>query len=298
MTRKSMIYFGLVGFLWGIPYLLMKVAVEDFPPSAVVAGRTLIGASILIPIAIYRKKFKGAVLGFKFVAFYALLEMIGPWILITTAEQKISSGLAGLLVSTVPIFATIITSMRGDHSVWQFKRIVGIVVGFLGLILVVGIESLTGSADLLSIVMVLIASVSYAYAVIMILSNLPLVDGIAINGLAMAMTTIFWGPVAIAQWPASISMNSVISLVALGIFSTAFAFILFFKLMDEIGPARGSLVTYLNTAVAVVLGVIILKEPLTAGIILGLPLVLIGSYLASRKSQEKKTELLRPVTEP
>ena len=288
MTRKSMIYFGLVGFLWGIPYLLMKVAVEDFPPSAVVAGRTLIGASILIPIAIYRKKFKGAVLGFKFVAFYALLEMIGPWILITTAEQKISSGLAGLLVSTVPIFATIITSMRGDHSVWQFKRIVGIVVGFLGLILVVGIESLTGSADLLSIVMVLIASVSYAYAVIMILSNLPLVDGIAINGLAMAMTTIFWGPVAIAQWPASISMNSVISLVALGIFSTAFAFILFFKLMDEIGPARGSLVTYLNTAVAVVLGVIILKEPLTAGIIIGLPLVLIGSYLASRKSQENK----------
>ena len=102
----------------------MKVAVEDFPPAAVVAGRTLIGASILIPIAIYRKKFKGAVLGFKFVAFYALLEMIGPWILITTAEQEINSGLTGLLVSTVPIFATIITSLRGDHSVWQFKRII------------------------------------------------------------------------------------------------------------------------------------------------------------------------------
>jgi drug/metabolite transporter (DMT)-like permease len=282
-----MIYFGLVGFLWGIPYLLMKVAVEDFPPAAVVAGRTLIGASILIPIAIYRKKFNGAVLGFKFVAFYALLEMIGPWILITTAEQKISSGLAGLLVSTVPIFATIITSMRGDHSVWQFKRIFGIVVGFLGLILVVGIESLTGSADLLSIVMVLIASVSYAYAVIMILSNLPLVDGIAINGLAMALTTIFWGPVAIAQWPSNISMNSALSLIALGVLSTAFAFILFFKLMEDIGPARGSLVTYVNTAVAVVLGVIILKEPLTAGILIGLPLVLVGSYLASKKSQDK-----------
>ena len=103
----------------------------------------------------------------------------------------------------------------------------------------------------------------------------------------MALTTIFWAPVAIAQWPSSISLNSVLSFVALGIFSTAFAFILFFKLMDEIGPARGSLVTYLNTAVAVVLGVIILKEPLTVGIIIGLPLVLIGSYLASRKSQEK-----------
>jgi len=127
----------------------------------------------------------------------------------------------------------------------------------------------------------------YAYAVIMVTSNLPLVDGIAINGLAMALTTIFWAPVAIAQWPSSISLNSVLSIVALGIFSTAIAFILFFKLMDEIGPARGSLVTYLNTAVAVVLGVIILKEPLTVGIIIGLPLVLIGSYLASRKSQPK-----------
>jgi len=285
MSRKSLSHFVLVGILWGIPYLLMKVAVEDFPPAAVVAGRTLIGAAILIPIAIYRKKFKGAVLGFKFVAFYALLEMIGPWILISTAQQKINSGLAGLLVSTVPIFATIIISLRGDHSVWEFKRIIGIVVGFLGLILVVGIESLTGSADLLSIVMVLIASVSYAYAVIMILANLPLVDGIAINGFAMALTTLFWGPIAIAQWPSSISLNSALSLIALGIFSTAIAFILFFKLMDEIGAARGSLVTYVNTAVAVVLGVIILKEPLTAGIVVGLPLVLIGSYLASRKSQ-------------
>ena len=129
MSRESLFHFVLVGILWGIPYLLMKVAVEDFPPAAVVAGRTLIGASILIPIAIYRKKFKGAVLGIKFVAFYALLEMIGPWILITTAEQEINSGLAGLLVSTVPIFATIITSLRGDHSVWQFRRIFGLNFG-------------------------------------------------------------------------------------------------------------------------------------------------------------------------
>ncbi len=287
MSRKSLFHFVLVGILWGIPYLLMKVAVEDFPPAAVVAGRTLIGAAILIPVALYRKKFKGAVLGFKYVAFYALMEMIGPWILITTAEQKINSGLAGLLVSTVPIFATIITSLRGDHSVWQFKRIIGIIVGFIGLILVVGIESLTGTSDLLSIAMVILAAMGYSYAVIMVTSNLPLVDGIAINGLAMAITSVFWAPVAIAQWPSSISMDSALSLVALGVLSTAFAFILFFKLMEEIGPARGSLVTYLNTAVAVVLGVIILREPLTAGIIVGLPLVLVGSYLASRKVQEK-----------
>ena len=107
MTRKSWILFGIVGFLWGIPYLLMKVAVADIPPALIVAGRTLIGAAILIPIAMKKNTFMDAIRGIKYVAPYAVLEMIGPWILITSAEQEISSGLAGLLVSTVPIFSTI-----------------------------------------------------------------------------------------------------------------------------------------------------------------------------------------------
>ena len=285
MSRKSLFYFLLVGFLWGIPYLLMKVAVEEIPPSAIVAGRTLIGAAILIPVALYRKTFKGAVLGFKYVAFYALLEMIGPWILISTAQKKIDSGLAGLLISTVPIFAAIITSLRGDHSVWQFKRMFGIVVGFIGLIAVVGIESFSGNSDPASIAMMILAAMGYSYAIIMVTTNLPLVDGIAINGLAMAITSIFWAPLAIAQWPSQVSLKPALSLIALGVLCTALAFLIFFKLLAEIGPARGSLVTYLNTSVAVVLGVIVLDEPITVGLIIGLPLVLIGSYLASKKSQ-------------
>ena len=285
MSRKSLFYFLLVGFLWGIPYLLMKVAVEEIPPSAIVAGRTLIGAAILIPVALYRKTFKGAVLGFKYVAFYALLEMIGPWILISTAQKKIDSGLAGLLISTVPIFAAIITSLRGDHSVWQFKRMFGIVVGFIGLIAVVGIESFSGNSDPASISMMILAAMGYSYAIIMVTTNLPLVDGIAINGLAMAITSIFWAPLAIAQWPSQVSLKPALSLIALGVLCTALAFLIFFKLLAEIGPARGSLVTYLNTSVAVVLGVIVLDEPITVGLIIGLPLVLIGSYLASKKSQ-------------
>ena len=285
MSRKSLFYFLLVGFLWGIPYLLMAVAVEEIPPSAIVAGRTLIGAAILIPVALYRKTFKGAVLGFKFVAFYALLEMIGPWILISTAQKKIDSGLAGLLISTVPIFAAIITSLRGDHTVWQFKRMFGIVVGFIGLIAVVGIESFSGNSHPASIAMMILAAMGYSYAIIMVTTNLPLVDGIAINGLAMAITSIFWAPLAIAQWPSQVTLMPALSLIALGVLCTALAFLVFFKLLVEIGPARGSLVTYLNTTVAVVLGVIVLNEPITIGLIIGLPLVLVGSYLASKKTQ-------------
>jgi len=285
MSRKSLFYFLLVGFLWGIPYLLMAVAVEEIPPSAIVAGRTLIGAAILIPVALYRKTFKGAVLGFKFVAFYALLEMIGPWILISTAQKKIDSGLAGLLISTVPIFAAIITSLRGDHTVWQFKRMFGIVVGFVGLIAVVGIESFSGNSHPASIAIMILAAMGYSYAIIMVTTNLPLVDGIAINGLAMAITSIFWAPLAIAQWPSQVTLKPALSLIALGVLCTALAFLVFFKLLVEIGPARGSLVTYLNTSVAVVLGVIVLNEPITIGLIIGLPLVLVGSYLASKKSE-------------
>ena len=285
MTRKSWIQFGLVGFLWGIPYLLMKVAVADIPPPLIVAGRTLIGAAILIPIAIHKKTFMDAIRGIKYVLPYAFLEMVGPWILITNAEKEISSGLAGLLVATVPIFATIFTSMRGDHSVWQPKRIFGLIVGFIGIIALVGIESITGTSNPKAIVMVILAAILYAYAVLMVTSNLPGVDGIAINGVAMAITSLFYLPISIFMWPSNpVSVNAIAALVALGVFSTAIAFMLFFTVIVEIGAARGTLTTYVNTAVAVVLGIIILNEPITLGIIVGLPLVVLGSYLASRKT--------------
>ena len=286
MTRKSWILFGLVGFLWGIPYLLMKVAVADIPPPLIVAGRTLIGAAILIPIAIKKNTFKDAINGIKYVIPYAVLEMVGPWILITSAEKEISSGLAGLLVATVPFFASIFSSLRGDHSVWQPKRIFGLVIGFVGIIALVGIESITGTSNPKAIAMVILASIMYAYAVLMITTNLPGVDGIAINGVAMGLTCLFYTPIAIATWPSNpVSTQAITALVALGVFSTAIAFMLFFIVIVEIGVARGSLTTYVNTAVAVVLGILILNEPITLGIIVGLPMVLLGSYLASRKEK-------------
>ena len=287
MSRRGWFLFILVGFLWGVPYLFIKIAVDPengFSPAIVVFLRTAIGAVILIPLAIKQRQLGSAVRGYKYVAFYALLEMIGPWILIGTAEQKISSGLAGLLVASVPIWATIFASMRGDKTVWHHKRLIGIVIGFIGLIAVVGIESISGDADPLSIAMVLVASIGYSYAVMMVQGALPGVSGIAINAVAMTMTALLYLPWTIVQWPThQISDGAIRAILGLGILSTGAAFAAFFTLASIIGVARGSLVTYLNTAFAVVLGVVILKEPLTVGIILGLPLVLIGSYFASRK---------------
>jgi drug/metabolite transporter (DMT)-like permease len=289
MSRKSALIFGLVGFLWGIPYLFIKVAVDEetgYSPAIVVFGRVLIGAAILIPLALKDRSIFAALRGGKYVAFYALLEMVIPWILIGTAEQKISSGLAGLLIASVPIWSNLITYFQGDQEALEKNRIIGIGVGFIGVVLIVGIESLTGSSDPLSIVMVIVAAIAYAYAVIMIRQKLPNVSGIAINGVAMAMTAIFYLPFTIALWPDhSVAPEATYSVIALGIFSTGIAFVFFFTLLDDIGPTRASMVTYWNTAIAVVLGILILSEPLTAGIAIGLPLVMLGSWLVNRRQK-------------
>ena len=292
MSRRGWFLFILVGFLWGVPYLFIKIAVDPdngFSPAAVVCLRTAIGAAILIPLAMRQGQLGAAIRGIKYVAPYALLEMIGPWILIGTAEQKISSGLAGLLIASVPIWATIFASMRGDKTVWHHMRLLGIVVGFVGLIAVVGFESIKGSSDPISIAMVLVAAIGYSYAVMMVQGALPHVSGIAINAVAMAITAIFYLPLTIIQWPThEISTEAIGAIIGLGVLSTGAAFVAFFALAAIIGVARGSLVTYLNTAFAVVLGVIILDEPFTTGMAIGLPLVLIGSYFASRKPVEAK----------
>jgi drug/metabolite transporter (DMT)-like permease len=285
MSRRAYFHFAVSGLFWGIPYLLMKVAVRDLEPAVIVCGRVLIGAAILIPLAIHQKVLMDAIRGWRYVLPYAIFEMMIPWILITNAEKKISSGLAGLLVATVPIWSTIFASLAGDKTVWHSKRLVGIAVGFAGLVGLVGYESIFGETDIISILMMLVAAISYSFAVNMISIKLPDVSGIAINGVAMFITAVAYAPLMIMQWPAAgtVSSESALSLLALGIFCTALAFISFFIVMKEIGPARASIGTYVNTAVAVVLGVIILSEPLTLGIIIGLPLVMIGSFLASRK---------------
>jgi len=289
MSRKSALIFALVGLLWGIPYLFIKVAVDEetgYAPAIVVFGRVLVGAAILIPLAIKDRSIFAAFRGIKYVAFYAVLEMIIPWILIGTAEQKISSGLAGLLIASVPIWSNIITYFQGDKDALKANRIIGIGIGFVGVVLIVGIETLTGSSDPLSILMVILAAIGYAYAIIMIRSKLPDVSGIAINGVAMALTAIFYLPFTIALWPDhSVSHKATYSVIALGIFSTGLAFAIFFRLVADVGPTRASLVTFWNTAVAVILGVLILGEELTVGIRIGLPLVVLGSWLVNRRKK-------------
>jgi drug/metabolite transporter (DMT)-like permease len=284
MSKTGWVNFGIVGLLWGIPYLFLKVAVGELEPSVIVISRTLIGALLLAPLAIRRSIFWLPIKRWPFLLLYSACELIGPWYLITHAEQKINSGLTGLLIATTPIWAAILASIFGDKTVWHKSRLFGLIVGFIGVIAVVGLESVTGNSDLISIAMVLIASMGYAYAINMVNRRIPEVPGLALNTWAMITTSIVFLPFAVVQRPTQMpSVEVVLSVIGLGVLCTALAFTMFFKVIAEIGPPRASLVTYLNTAVAVVLGIIILSEPITLGIVLGLPLVLIGSYFASRK---------------
>ena len=244
-----------------------------------------IGALILLPIALHRRVLFIPRKYWPFVLLYTVTELIGPWYFITAAEQKITSGLAGLLIATTPIWAALLASIFGDKSVWHTSRLFGLIVGFIGVIAVVGIESLSGRQDIVAIGMVILAAMGYAYAINMITRRIPDVSGLGLNTWAMIITAIAFLPFAIATWPASTpSLEAMGSVVVLGVVCTAIAFVVFFKLVAEVGPPRASLITYLNTAVAVLLGVVILDEPFTLGIAIGLPLVLIGSYFASRIS--------------
>lgn len=284
MSRRGWLLFALIGFIWGVPYLFMKVAVAELSISVIVFSRLAIGAMLLIPIAMHQGVLQSARVHLKYILFYAVLEMVIPWTLITNAQRNLSSGVVALLVATVPIWATLFAHHTGDSTAAHRIRIFGISIGLVGIILIVGIESLSDFGNIFALFQVLVAAAAYAWATNMISRKVKGVSGVAINGIAMTAASLLFLPVAVINAPATMpSLSATLATIGLGILCSGIAFWVFFIVLDEIGPARASLVVYPNTAVAVLLGVVILDEPITLAILVGLPLVLIGSYFASRK---------------
>ncbi|MGA0410915.1 MAG: DMT family transporter [Candidatus Nanopelagicaceae bacterium] len=284
MSRKGWILFTLVGLLWGVPYLFMKVAVEELSTPMIVFTRLMIGAALLVPLALREGSLKSALKYWRYILLYAVLEMVIPWSLITSSQRDLSSGVVALLVATVPIWATLFAHQTGDSTAAHRVRIFGIIVGLIGITLIVGIESISDFGNIRALLQILVAAASYAWAVNMITRKAPGISGIAINGIAMMISSVIFAPFAIANRPETLpSLEVTLSMLGLGVLCSGIAFWVFFVVLDEIGPARASLVVYPNTAVAVVLGIVILREPITLAILIGLPLVLIGSYFASRK---------------
>ena len=288
MSRKGLILFIATGIAWGLPYFFIRIAVEDFSTVTIVFARVIIGGAVLIPLAIYRKALMPAIKQWRWVLAFAAIEMVVPWWLITEAERNISSGLAGLLVATVPFFAILIAYFyQGDKSVKHPKTLMGLVIGFVGVVLLVGIDSLAGHISPVHVLMVIVAAIGYAVAPAIAAQKLSNVETVGVISLSLAMVAVVYAVPALIALPAEIAagpaVESWIALGVLGVICSAVAFVFFFSLIREIGSARATLITYLNTAVALVLGILFLNEPLTLGIVIGFPLVLVGSYFASKK---------------
>ena len=287
MSRKGLLLFLACGIAWGIPYFFIRIAVQQFDVATIVFARVVIGAAVLIPFAIKRKAIMPALRNWPWVLAFAVLEMVGPWFLITNAEKTVSSGLAGLLIAIVPFWAVFIAYFfLGDKSVKHPKTIMGLIVGFVGVFLLVGIDAFTANLDLVGVGAIVLASLGYAIAPAMTAHKIGHVDSAGVISLSMVIVAIVYAVPGIAALPAAIPHATVegwISLAVLGVVCSAIAFILFFDLIKEIGSARATLITYPNTAIAFAIGILFLSEPITLGMILGFPLVLIGSYFASRK---------------
>lgn len=289
MSRKGLLLFLACGIAWGVPYFFIKVAAEDFSTSMIILSRVLIGAAVLTPIAIRRGAFIPALKAWKASLAFALFEMAGPWWLVTAAEDgHISSGLAGLLIATVPFFAMAVTFYYlRDKSAVHKKNIIGLAVGFIGIVLLVGIDAITHNLELVWVGAVILAAVGYAIAPAIAAKEAPGVDLVGVLSVSMIFVGLIYvvpavlnplaGGVTEPKWEAWVALGM------LGVVCSAIAFVLFFKLMAEIGFSRASLITYVNTAVAILLGILFAGEPFTTGMLVGFPLVAIGSYLASRR---------------
>lgn len=287
MSRKGLILFIACGIAWGMPYAFISIAVEQFDVATIIFARVVIGAAVLIPFAIYRKAIMPALKQWRWVLAFAVLEMVGPWFLITNAERTVSSGLTGLLIALVPFWGVFIAYFyNGDKSVKHPKTIFGLVIGFVGLLLLVGIDATTENLDLLGVGAVVLASLGYAIAPAISSKKIGHLDSAGVISLSMVIVAIVYAVPGLMALPADIptaNFEGWMALAVLGVICSAIAFILFFDLIKEIGSARATLITYPNTAIAFLLGIVFLSEPVTLGMILGFPLVLIGSYFASKK---------------
>jgi len=284
MTAKGWWLFAAMAVLWGIPYLFIKEAVDSYSPAAIVAGRTLLGAVVLLPIALHRKALRPALAVWPWVLAFGVIEMAGPFFLLGHAEMTLPSGLTGLLVATVPLFAALIGFFRGDRAVLKPLRALGLLIGFAGVAVIVagpGLDLGDGPGALIAVGEVLLVALLYAIPPFIIATKLRDVPSLGTVTISLAVIGLAYLPIALLTQHEVPTVSSTVSLVALGILCTAVAFIVFFALIAEVGPVRAPLFTYVNPVVAILLGVLIMGEQLTVGLLIGFPLVIVGCWLAA-----------------
>lgn len=285
MSRRGWVLFTLMSVIWGIPYLLIKVADGGVTVPVLVFARTAIGALLLLPLAARRREIGAALAHWRWLAVFAVVEVILPWALLSDAEHRLASSLTGMLIASVPILGAVLARLSGDCDRLTLVRWAGLALGLGGVVLLAG-PTATGGGSLWAVTEVMLTALGYATGPLIASRKLNTAPSLGINALCLTAAALVYTPFAALTWPRVVPSASVMaSVVTLGVVCTGIAFVLFFALIAEIGPARATVITYINPAVAVALGVALLGENLTPATLTSFSLILAGSYFATRPSQ-------------
>lgn len=288
MSRRALALFALMSVVWGVPYLLIKVAVRHLTPVLVVEGRTLIGAILLMPLAVRQGRVRQLLGVWKPLAAYCICELAVPWFLLSNAERHIPSSLSGLLVATVPLISALLAYLTGHRDVLDRRGMAGLLVGLAGVGVLLGLDVHT--AQLGPVVQVLVVSLGYALGPLIAAVYLSEQSSLALAAVSLAVVAIAYLPAAVVQAPGRVPPGTVTaSVVTLGVVCTALAFVAFFELIKEVHPTKATLITYFNPLVAVVLGVAVLGESFRLSTGVGFVLILAGSWFATGRSRGRET---------
>lgn len=280
MTRRGYGLFVALCFIWGLPYLFIKVAVATLTPAALVFARTAIGSVLLLPFAVRERPLRALLERWRPIVLYTAIEVAIPWFLLSDAERRISSSLAGLLVAAVPLVGVAVGRLSGSREKLSRRTILGLGVGLAGVAVLLGLDVSVkdyGAAAKMAVVVL-----CYATGPLIIARRLADLPSLPVVTASLVLCAVGYAPVALAELPSSWPSAGVLGAVlVLGAICTALAFVVFFELIAEVGPVRATVVTYLNPAVAVALGVAVLGEPFTLSTAAGFALVLGGSFLGT-----------------
>jgi len=283
VTQRGWALFGAMAVIWGIPYLLIKIAIGELTPASLVLLRTALGATLLLPVAAARGWLAPLLPYWRWVLAYTVVEVSLPWFLLADGERRLSSSLTGLMIAAVPLIAAVIQLLTRADERMDRRRMTGLLIGFVGVAVLVGLN--VSFKDLVAVGEVGLVAVGYAAGPIIIARRLPSLPALGVVAASLVLTALFYAPLAIPQLPRSIPSGKVLlAVLTLGVVCTALAFLLFFALIGEVGPVRATVITYFNPAVALLLGVAVLHEPFTLGAVVGFSLILVGSVLATRRT--------------
>jgi drug/metabolite transporter (DMT)-like permease len=245
MSRRAWGLFAAMGLIWGVPYLFIKIAVEQISPAEIVGLRTLIGGLVLLPLAVRGGALRAALRAWPFVLAFGVIEMAIPWLLLGLAEQHVASGFAGLMLATVPIFGTVVAFALGDRSALTRVRVLGLVVGVGGVAALVGLDSLTGTLDPLAVVELLVIALCYAVGPAIAARKLAHVPSMGVITLSLLIAATLYLPVTIRSLGGGLpDAKTIASVLVLALVCTALAFVVFFKLIaagaTSPQPVRGT----------------------------------------------------------